>query len=120
MAITATSIVEKNKALASHAAVLTAGGIANKQLLAAIRPKLPMTMRGFADHAVAELVIANLASLAVQQYKPDSALAKKVSDAMIACAYQKVIASFDIEGMLDDLLSSAAIKKAFKNTSEVE
>lgn len=107
----AKTIVAKNKALAAHAAVLEAGRVANGRLLAIVKPKLPMMMRGYCDHPAAKLAIANAVSVAVQQYKPDSTVAQKLSDAMIASAYQEFIASFDIPGMLDEMMNSKDVKK---------
>lgn len=106
---TASDIFNRNKTLALHAATLETGRAANDRILKMLRPKLPMMVRGYVDHPMAKLAVANAVSLAVQQYRPANAIAAQISDAMIASAYQEFIATFDIPGMLDELFAGVAV-----------
>jgi len=110
MTITKT-IVDTNKKAATTAGIITAGNIANKQILKMVKPKLPMMARGYADSAIGHLVIANIFSIAVKQYKPDNKIANAVAEGMMVAAYASAAAELNIEGMLDEVLSSVTGNK---------
>ena len=105
-------IVAANKTVAVSAAYLEAGRMANNQVAKLVGAKAPMMVRGYVDTPVGKLVLANLTSMAVEQFRPADAKLKKVANAMMANAYQELIRTVDIEGMLNELTSSEGIKNA--------
>jgi len=107
------SLVENNKAAASTAAIITGGNIANKQATKLIAAKAPMMMKGFIDTPLGRLLVANMAQMAIQQYRPDSELANRIGQGMVVAAYQEVLASYDVEGMVDSLLSNSKLASVF-------
>ena len=114
--ITASELVSKavdtNKKAATTAAVLETGRIANKALTKMLAPKLPIMVRGYLDTPIGRLVLANAVKMAFDQFKPDNATAQRLANGMIISAYSEAIQSFDIEGILDDLMSDNKILKA--------
>lgn len=112
--------VDTNKKAATTAAVLETGRIANRALSKMVAPKLPMMVRGYLDTPVGRLLLANAVKMAFDQFKPDNATAQRLANGMIISAYQEAIQSFDIEGMLDDLLSDNKILKALAKTAEAD
>lgn len=105
-------IVTTNKTVAVNAAYMEAGRIANNQVAKIVAAKAPLMVKGYVDTPVGKLVLANLTSMAVEQFRPTDAKLKKVSNAMMSAAYQELIQTIDIEGMLNELTSSEGIKNA--------
>lgn len=105
-------IVAANKSVAVSAAYLEAGRMANNQVAKLVGAKAPLMVRGYVDTPVGKLVLANLTSMAVEQFRPTDVKLKKVANAMMANAYQELIRTVDIEGMLNELTSSEGIKSA--------
>jgi len=104
--------VETNKKAVTTAAVLETGRIANNAVVKLVAPKLPMMARGFADTPIGKLALANMVKMALDQFKPDNATAQRLANGMIISAYSELIQSFNIEDMLDELLSNAKILKS--------
>lgn len=105
-------IVATNKTVAITAAYMEAGRIANNQVAKIVAAKAPLMVKGYVDTPVGKLVLANLTSMAVEQFRPTDFKLKKVSNAMMSAAYQELIQTVDIEGMLNELTSSEGIKNA--------
>jgi hypothetical protein len=105
-------IIAANKTVAVTAAYMEAGRIANNQVAKIVAAKAPLMVKGYVDTPVGKLVLANLTSMAVEQFRPTDARLKKVSNAMMSAAYQELIQTVDIEGMLNELTSSEGIKNA--------
>ena len=97
-------VVESNKTAMQLASLVTAGNVLNKTLITQVKPQLPMLMRGYADHALAEVVLANLASFAVQNFDSDNKQAVIATEAMMAAAMGSFMASFNIEEIVADVL----------------
>lgn len=114
------SAVATNKQAAVSAAVLETGRMANSAAIKLLKPNLPMVVRGYADTAFGKLAIANATLMAVNQFRPESAALQRVSNAMVVAAYQELIQSFDIEGMLDSLCSDNKLAAAFKKQVSAE
>ena len=108
------NVVQKNVDLGTSAAFLEAGRIANKQLSGVAGKKLPIMVRAYADTPIGRLILANIALLAQEHFRPDDTRLQKLANAMTVSAYQEVLQQFDIEQFIDDLLSNATIKKALK------
>lgn len=109
---TITNAIEINKSAATHAAYLEAGRIANNQIVKAASKHLPLMARGYADTALGRLLIANAAMVAAAQLRPNDPTLKKLTMAMATAAYQQVIQSVDIEGIINSMLNSPEIKAA--------
>jgi hypothetical protein len=105
-------IVAANKTVAVTAAYMEAGRVANNQVTKLVAAKAPMMVRGYVDTPMGKVVLANLTMMAVDQFRPTDARLKKVANAMAASAYQELIQTLDIEGMLNELTSSEGIKNA--------
>jgi hypothetical protein len=109
-------IIEDNKSLAVSGAYLEAGRVANNQITKLIAKKAPMMVRGYVETAVGRLVIANIAKMAVEHFRPEPALVT-LTNSMVAKAYQEMIEDLDIEGMLDELLSDPKVKSAISKVT---
>lgn len=109
------SVVAVNKTAISTAAQLEAGRIANKYASKLISGKLPLMVRGYADTPVARLLLANTVSFVVTNYSDklgDKApIVQAVADAMVVSAYSEMLAHFDIDGFIEDFLSSKEMKR---------
>jgi hypothetical protein len=117
------AIVEQNISLGTSAAFLEAGRIANNQLSAIAGKKLPIMLRGYADTALGRLLLANIALMARDHFRPNDERLGKLVKAMAVSAYQEVLQNFDIEAMIDDMISNSTIKRAlskFDAEPEVE
>lgn len=109
------NVVSKNIDLGTSAAFLEAGRIANNQLSSIAGKKLPLVVRAYADTPVGRLIIANIALLAQEHFRPDDERLRKLATAMTVSAYQEVLQQFDVEAFIDDLLQNGTIKKALKS-----
>lgn len=105
-------LVEMNKYAIGNSAYLEAGRIANNQVAKMAAKKLPMMVRGYADTPLGKLVIANLAYLAAEHFKPDSKQLLSLTQAMQVQAYTELIQELDIEGIIDELMGNNTIKRA--------
>lgn len=114
------NIVQKNVDLGTSAAFLEAGRIANNQLSSLAGKKLPIMVRAYADTALGRLILANIALLAQEHFRPDDTRLQKLANAMTVSAYQEVLQQFDVESFIDDLLSNNTIKKALKQVDTAE
>ena len=114
------SLLSQNKAAATTAAVLEAGRIANNQLSAVAGKKLPIMVRAYADTALGRLLLANVALMARDHFRPEDERLGKLVNAMTVAAYQEVLQNFDVEQMIEDLISNSTIKKALKSIDNAE
>ena len=105
-------IVATNKTVAVSAAYMEAGRIANNQVAKLVAAKAPLMVRGYVDTPIGKLVLANLVGMALEQFRPADKQMAKVANHMMANAYQELIRTVDIEGMLNELTSSEGIKNA--------
>ena len=112
------TLIEINKTSASSAAFMEAGYIANKQLGKVLGKQLPMMVRGYADTPLGHLVLANLALLAIEHFRPDQRQLRRLAQAMQVQAYQELLKELDIDGMIDDLLENGSIKRALSKLKD--
>lgn len=113
-------LVANNKAVAVNAAYMEAGRIANNQVTKLVAAKAPLKVKGYIDTPVGKVILANLTAMAVEQFRPTDVKLKKVSVAMMTQAYQELILTVDIEGMLNELTSSEGIKAALAKVASNE
>lgn len=104
--------VAQNKELAKTAAYFEAGRIANNKLAALIAPRLPMMLRGYADHPLFKVLVANIALMAIQKFKPNHEAANKLGFAMVTEAYAGSFEALNIEGLIDSLLGDSTLAQA--------
>jgi hypothetical protein len=114
------SLLTKNSTLAKSAAFLEAGRIANAQATKLASKHLPLMVRGYADTPAGRLVLANAAIYAANQFRPNDARLARLADAMAVSAYQELIQSFDVEKMINDMLSNETIKAALSKVDVAE
>jgi hypothetical protein len=114
------NIIEQNVSLGTSAAFLEAGRIANNQLSSICAKKMPIMIRAYADTAMGRLILANLALMARDHFRPDDERLGKLANAMTVSAYQEVLQNFDVEQMIEDMLSNSTIKKALKSIDNAE
>lgn len=112
------NLIETNKNSASSAAYMEAGHIANKQLGKVMSKQLPMMVRGYADTPLGHLIMANLAVLAIDHFRPDQRQLRRLAQAMQVQAYQELLKELDIDGMIDDLLDNGSIKRALSKLKD--
>lgn len=104
--------VETNKKAATSAAIFETGRIANNALAKMVAPKLPVLVRGYLMTPLGKLLLANAVKMAFDQFRPDNATAQRLANGMIVAAYSEVIATFNIEDLLDELLGDSKVLKA--------
>lgn len=117
---TTNKLLDRNQTLATTAAFLEAGRIANGQATKLALKHLPLMARGYADTPAGRLLLANAASVAAGKLRPTDSRLSKLTDAMITSAYQELIQTFDIEKMIDEMLSNDTIKKALNDANQDE
>lgn len=107
-------ILDTNKAVATSAAFMEAGRLANNQVAKLVAKKAPLMVRGYVETSYGKVVIANLLNIAVEKFRPGDEKLEKLSKAMMVQAYQAVLQDFDIEGILEELFENTQIKRATK------
>lgn len=110
----ATETVEINKEAMVLAAKLEVGKVATAQLRKVVKPKLPMMVRGYADSPLFDIVLANAVGVALREYASENKKAQIVSEAMIQSAAVEMMSSFDLNGMIDEMLENVDVSKIVK------
>lgn len=113
------NVADQNKQAVTNAALLEAGRIANNELAKLAAKQLPMMVRGYADSPVGKLVIANLASLALQQFRPNDSKLKYLSDAMLSSAFQEAIQTLNIDKLISDFTENSKIQTALDKLADI-
>ena len=103
------STLTDNKRVATDAAKVIAGQAVLDQLTKLAKAKAPFGVKGYVDSPVGRIVLANALNLAVKQYMPTNAKAIAIADAAMSSAFITLGMSFDIPGMLDDLISGLPV-----------
>ena len=99
---------------AKLAATITAGNIINARINKLIAPRLPMWVRGYATTPLGEAVIANAVAAALIHTMPGNDKILLAADAIQKSAMISFAGSFDLEGMVDELLDGINIPEATK------
>ena len=113
-----TKVAQMNKIHAEGAAFLEAGRIANNKLTKLAKSKVPLMARGYVDTPVGKVILANAMAVAVDHFKGDNKVLNQLAQAMLVSAYQEAIASFDIEGLIDEFVSSSDITRSLRKLSD--
>lgn len=106
------------KDLIASAAVLQTGQIANKQLGKLAGKHLPVPMNMLAQTPLGALVLANVLKLAAEQFRAGDKTVERLVNGMVVAAYSDLIATLDIDGLIDDLLNNSAVKRGLKAQAE--
>ncbi|QXV85405.1 hypothetical protein bas30_0189 [Escherichia phage TrudiRoth] len=110
------SIVAANKSAVVNAAKLEAGKIALTQITKVAAKKAPFMIKGYIDTPIGRIVIANLLSVAVDQYAPTNQKAKAVAGAAMEAAMLEMVQSFNIAEMIDEMVKGIDISTFTTNT----
>lgn len=110
------NIVAANKSAVVNAAKLEAGKIALTQITKVAAKKAPFMIKGYIDTPVGRVVIANLLSVAVDQYAPSNQKAKAVAGAAMEAAMLEMVQSFNIAEMIDEMVKGIDISTFTVNT----
>ncbi|QBQ81108.1 hypothetical protein HdH2rev_00194 [Escherichia phage vB_EcoS_HdH2] len=110
------NIVAANKSAVVNAAKLEAGKIALTQITKVAAKKAPFIIKGYIDTPIGRVVIANLLSVAVDQYSPSNQKAKAVADAAMEAAMLEMVQSFNIAEMIDEMVKGIDISTFTVNT----
>lgn len=113
-------LLANNVQFAKNAAMLEAGRMANKQLTKMIAKKAKVPGVELLDTPLGRVVVANVASLAVQHFYASHKGAEKLTNAMMMAAFQEAIQMIDLDGMMDEFMNSKAVKKAVKAVEAAE
>lgn len=120
VAATASKTLSDNKKLATTAAIFETGRIANKKLGELAAKQLPAPANFLAGTPFGQVVLANIVKLAGEQFRPGDKTVERLTNGMIVAAYSELIQQFDIEGLIDSLLSERSIKAALKRADAAE
>ncbi|QNI21591.1 hypothetical protein [Salmonella phage 3sent1] len=110
------NIVAANKSAAVNAAKLEASKIALTQITKVAAKKAPFMIKGYIDTPIGRVVIANLLSVAVDQYAPSNQKAKAVASAAMEAAMLEMVQSFNIAEMIDEMVKGIDISTFTVNT----
>lgn len=116
----AVKTLSDNKALLTTAAVFEGGRIANKQVVKIAQEHLPAPMNLLAGTPAGQLVLANLVKLAAEQFRPGDPLIERLVNGMVVAAYTDLIQEFDLEGMFENLLNNASVKRALSKVAKAD
>jgi len=108
---TASALVGANTSAIKLSAKLTVGNTLNDRVAAIVIPKLPMMARGLAlaNPAITKAVLANAVSAAIMNVAPTNEKALLAADAMINAAMVEFVGTFNIEGMINELIDGLDI-----------
>ena len=108
-----TNIVKRttdaNVSAGKVAATIATGKTINALVASKVVPQLPLMVKVYADTAIGTLVIANIVDFVVKQYMADNRKANFASDAMMQAAMVELLAEFDFEVMIEDILSNVTL-----------
>jgi hypothetical protein len=116
----ASKALSDNKQLMASAAVFETGRIANKKLTDLLSKQLPPPLNMLVGTPIGQLIVANLVKIAAEQVRPGDDLVERLTNGMIVSSYTELFQSFNIEGVIDDLLGDKAVKAALGKQAKAE
>lgn len=96
--------LEVNKASLQTAATIELGNVAISTISKKIGGSLPLMLRGYKDHPLFEVLVANIATMAINHFAPENEKGKVISEAMMQAAMLKMVQSFNIPEMVNELI----------------
>lgn len=82
-----------------------------------------MMARGYAETPIGKAVLANILMFGIETAMPDISendVRKQLARAAVVTSYQEVIQSLDIEGMINQIFESPALKKITSTLTKEE
>ena len=119
---TAVASVAANKEAGIAAAKLKVGKTAINLVIQMVKPKMPIGTKGFIEHPIAGIALANAAKIAVEQMAGDNLKAKAITEAMLTYSYFELIDKIDFEGMLEEMTAKfkgASVDKLVKAQEDI-
>jgi len=110
--------VQRNTSAAREAALIVAGGTLNAVIADKVKSQLPRKYRKLAEHPLADVVIANIAGFAVQNFAKSNYKARLAADAMMNAAMVDFLQSFNIEKMISEVLANVDLSDFVDATSD--
>lgn len=100
----ANALTQQNINASKSNAQRRAGAVINERLIKLVKPRLPMMMRGYADEPLFAFILANAFSATIIKIQGENPKATWIAEGAINAANDELIGSFNIEGMLGELL----------------
>ena len=100
------NVIDSNVKSAKTGATVAMGKALNRVVKERLAPQLPFMVRGYADHVLADVVIANVAQFVVDNFVSNPK-AKVAANAMMDAAMIDFMASFNLDQIVSDVLDSA-------------
>lgn len=106
-----TNVVDNNVRSAKIGARIVAGKTLNNVIKEKITPHMPLMVRGYKDTIFADVIIANIAKVAVDNFASDNRKAVYAANAMMEAAMVDLLASFNFEALISDALSNVNLEE---------
>lgn len=113
-------LIEGNKGAFKESAKRRTGTILNDRLLAIVGPKLPIMVRSYADTEIGRAMLANTFAAGLVHFGYRNPKIVLASEAMVADAMDKVLGSFNIEEMINDLIDGVDLGPIVDKASEAK
>jgi hypothetical protein len=113
---TLSEIISSNMTAATNAAKLEVGHVANDQLAKIVGKRTPKKYAALLDTPLGHLMLANAVTVAGQAFYPGNQNLRMLTHAMTVDAYQQLVKTLDIPGIIDELLSNKAVVGALKES----
>lgn len=114
--MTAVNIIKSsNLSSAAIAAKITIGKTANKIIMSKVKPMLPYLARGYAEHPLATVLIANAANLVVKSRYQDNKKAVYIAEALMDASMLTLIEEFNIDEVICNFIENIKIPAALKS-----
>lgn len=117
MKTTLSAVLAENKAAAINAGEMETGRLVVNRIVAVVKKRAPMMIKGYIDTPVGRIAVANLFATLVREYMPDNALAGRAADGAVKSAAYEVLRDIDIPAMIEEVL--AGFKEAEPVTEKV-
>ncbi len=116
---TASILVEGNKTALKANASRRAGVMFNQRVANIVTPRLPMMARGYAQEPWFKFVLANAVAGALIKFGASNDKLMMLADAGVVAANDEFLGSFDLEGMVDDLIDGIDVTGLTKASDTV-
>lgn len=103
-------VIDNNVSAARAGAVISAGNTINKVVKKAVRGQVPRKYRRVIDSPFGDVLVANIASVAVQMGASTNYKAKVATEAMMQASMVEFMNSFNLDQMITDVLDQVNIK----------
>ena len=108
-------LVNDNMNAAKTGAVLSAGTTLNRVVKDAVRNQVPRKYRKLLDTPFADIVVANVANVAVQNFAKTNRKAQVATNAMMEAAMVEFMNSFNLDKIISDTLQNVNLDDLIDN-----